>query len=192
MILHNRFNAVTDETSMPSEIPPETNPIIISPYRSAVDINDENLDKFHVWTGYNTKADISSDTKFQMRNFHIDLGMAVIGFGVICGWEVRSRKIDYKGKTHIIYELRGNTSPQVIPLLRQNCSEEMATFLHSRLIRTLDFLRACSKFSGIPHVHIISLRNHYVMSAVWRPYQNKIWMFPVDQIEGVSVTNHVT
>jgi hypothetical protein len=117
--------------------------------------------------------------------------MAVIGFGVLCGWQLRSRKIEFKGKTHIIYELRGETDPQPVPMLRQNCSDEMATFLHSRLIRTLDFLRSCSKFSGVPHVHIISIRNHYVMSAVWRPYQNKIWIVPIDQIEGLSFSNHL-
>jgi len=169
----------------------QINRAVASPYRSAVDIVDENLEKFHTWTGYNTYSDISSNTKFQMRDFHIDLGMAVIGFGVLCGWELRSRKIDFKGKTHIIYELRGDSDPLVVPMLRQNCSDEMATFLHSRLIRTLDFLRSCSKFSGIPHVHIISLRNHYIMSAVWKPYQNKIWMVPIDQIEGLSFSSHL-
>ena len=175
---------------MTSDSPSETtqiNSAVTSPYRSAVDLNDDNLERFHIWT----HTDVSSNTKFQMRDFHIDLGMAVIGFGVLCGWEVRSRKIDFKGRTHIIYELRGETGPQVVPMLRQNCSDEMATFLHSRLIRTLDFLRSCSKFSGIPHVHIISLRNHYVMSAVWRPYQNKIWMVPIDQIEGLSFSSHL-
>ena len=179
---------------MTSESPSENTQvsrIVTSPYRSAVDINGNNLDKFHSWTGYNTHTDMSSNTKFQMRDFHIDLGMAVIGFGVLCGWELRSRKIDFKGKTHIIYELRGETDPQVVPMLRQNCSDEMATFLHSRLTRTLDFLRSCSKFSGIPHVHIISIRNHYVMSAVWRPYQNKIWMVPIDQVEGLSFSGHL-
>jgi len=30
-----------------------------------------------------------------------------------------------------------------------------------------------------------------VMSAVWRPYQNKIWMIPIDQIEGLSFSNHL-
>jgi hypothetical protein len=63
--------------------------------------------------------------------------------------------------------------------------------LHSRLIRTLDFLRNCSKYSGIPHVHIISIRNHYVLSAVWKPYQNKIWMIPVDQLENLSFAGHL-
>ncbi|MFM7888625.1 MAG: hypothetical protein ACKPCM_18465 [Pseudanabaena sp.] len=178
-------------TSEPPSDIARANRIVTSPYRSAVDINDDNLEKFHIWTGYNTHANMSSNAKFQMRDFHIDLGMAVIGFGVLCGWEVRSRKIEFKGKTHIIYELRGDSDPQVVLMLCQNCSNEMATFLHSRLIRTLDFLRSCSKFSGIPHVHIISIRNHYVMSAVWRPYQNKIWMIPIDQIERLSFSSHL-
>ncbi len=180
---------------MPSSEPPmdasQSKRPIASPYRMAVDVVDEGLEKFHRWTGYNTHTDMSSNTKFQMRDFHIDLGMAVLGFAVLCDWEVRSRKIEYKDKTHIIYELRGVSDPQTVPMLRQNCSEEMAGFLHSRLIRTLDFLRSCSKHTGVPHVHIISLRNHYVMSAVWRPYQNKIWMIPVDQIENLSFTNHL-
>ncbi|CAN1210518.1 hypothetical protein TUMEXPCC7403_10005 [Tumidithrix helvetica PCC 7403] len=162
-----------------------------SPYRTAIDISNENLDQFHQWTGYNTHTDQSSSTKFQMRDFHIDLGMAVLGFGVLCNWEVKSRKIEFKGKTHLIYELRGNTPPQTVPMYRQNCSEEMATFLHGRITHTLDFLRLCSKYSGVPHVHIISIRNNYVISAVWRPYQNKIWMIPVDQVEGQSFISHL-
>jgi hypothetical protein len=162
-----------------------------SPYRTAIDISDENLEQFHKWTSYNTHTDRSSSTKFQMRDFHIDLGMAVLGFGVLCGWEVKSRKIEFKGKTHLIYELRGNSSPQTVPMYRQNCSEEMAEFLYNRLIRTLEFLRLCSKYSGIPHLHIIVIRNNYVLSAVWRPYQNKIWMMAVDQVDGSSFTNHL-
>jgi hypothetical protein len=162
-----------------------------SPYRTTIDVSDECLDKFHSWTNYNTHNDQSSNTKFQMRDFHIDLGMAVLGFAALCDWSVKSRKIDFKGKTHLIYELRGNSDPQNVPIYRQNCSEEMASFLHSRLIRTLDFLRFCSKYSGVPHVHIICIRNSYVMSAVWKPYQNKLWMIPIDQVEGLSFSNHL-
>ncbi|NJK35628.1 MAG: hypothetical protein HC919_12115 [Oscillatoriales cyanobacterium SM2_2_1] len=175
---------------MPTEITQARLPIA-SPYRIPIDIYNDNLEQFHTWTGYNTHQDNNSNTKNQMRDLHVDLGMAVLGFATLCTWEVKSRKIDFKGKTHLIYEVRGNGTPQQVPLLRQNCSEEMATFLHQRLIRTLEFLRACSKFSGIPHVHIITQRDHYVMSAVWRPYQNKIWMIPVDQVEGLSFTSHL-
>jgi hypothetical protein len=178
---------------MSSESTLNSSPVNInlgSPYRTAIDISDENLEKFHQWTSYNTHTDQSSSTKFQMRDFHIDLGMAVLGFGVLCNWEVKSRKIEFKGKTHLIYELRGSSSPQTVPVYRQNCSEEMAEFLHKKLIRTLEFLRLCSKNSGVPHVHIISIRNNYILSAVWRPYQNKIWMIPVDQVDAGSFSNH--
>ncbi|AFY71788.1 hypothetical protein Pse7367_3553 [Thalassoporum mexicanum PCC 7367] len=162
-----------------------------SPYRTTIDISDEALEQFHRWTGYNTHDDMSSNTRFQMRDFHIDLGMAVLGFAVLCNWSIKARKIDFKGKTHLLYELRGSSPPQEVPMYRQNCSEEMALFLHNRLIRTLDFLRVCSKYSGVPHVHVICIRNCYVMSAVWRPYQNKLWMIPIDQVEGLAFSNHV-
>jgi hypothetical protein len=164
---------------------------VAASYRTTIDISDESLELFHKWTGYNTYKDQNSTTKFQMRDFQIDLGMALLGYAVLCSWSVRSRKIDFKGKTHLLYEVRGLTEPQNIPMYRQNCPEEMATFLHNRLIRTLDFLRSCSKFSGVPHVHIICIRNCYAMSAIWRPYQNKIWMIPIDQVEGLSFSNRL-
>lgn len=160
------------------------------PYATTIDISDEALEQFHKWTGYNTLKDTSAK-KFQMRDFDIDLGMAVLGFGVLCNWTVKSRKLDFKGKTNLLYELRGLSEPQTIPIYRQNCSEDMAFFLHGRLIRTLDFLRFCSKYSGIPHVHVICLQNHYILSAIWRIYQNKIWMIPVDQVESLSFGNYL-
>ena len=161
-----------------------------SPYTTTIDISDEALEQFHKWTGYNTFKD-SSAKKFQMRDFDIDLGMAVLGFGVLCNWTVKSRKLDFKGKTNLLYELRGLSEPQPIPMYRQNCSDDMAFFLHGRLIRTLDFLRFCSKYSGVPHVHVICLQNHYILSAIWRIYQNKIWMIPVDQVESLTFGNYL-
>jgi hypothetical protein len=160
-----------------------------SPYHTTIDISDEALEMFHTWTGFNTHADSNSNTKFQMRDFHIDLGMAVLGYAVMCDWTVRTRKFEFKGTVNILYELRGFTTPKDVPLYRQNCSEEIALFLHHRLIRSVDFLRTCSRFSGIPHLHVICSQNFYVMSAIWRPYQNKLWMFPVDEVQPEMLAN---
>jgi hypothetical protein len=161
------------------------------PYRTAIDIEAEPLEMFHQWTGYDPLSDRSVNTKAQLRDFQIDLGMAILGFAALCKWTVRSRKIEHNGSNQIIYELRGFDPPQTVPMSRQNCSNEVAEFLLGRLIRTLDFLRNCAKYGGIPHVHIISIRNHYVLSAVWKPYQNKIWMIPVDQVENLSFSGHL-
>jgi hypothetical protein len=160
------------------------------PYITTIDISDDSLEQFHKWTGYNTLKD-GSAKKSQMRDFDIDLGMAVLGFGILCNWTVKSRKLDFKGKTNLLYELRGSGEPQPIQMYRQNCSEDMAFFLHGRLIRTLDFLRFCSKYSAVPHVHVICLQNHYILSAIWRIYQNKIWMIPVDQVESLSFSSYM-
>jgi hypothetical protein len=160
-----------------------------SPYHTTIDISDESLEMFHAWTGFNTHADQESNTKFQMRDFHIDLGLAVLGFAVLCNWTVRSRKFEFKGTTNLLYELRGLTPPQDVPLYRQNCSDEIALLLHSQLIRSLDFLRICSRFGGVPHVHIICMQNFYVMSGIWKPYQNKLWMIPVDQVQAEIIRN---
>lgn len=154
-----------------------------SSYTTTIDIMDEPLELFHRWTGFNTHKDPNCNTRFQMRDFPIDLGMAVLGYAILCDWSVKSRKMDIKGKTNILYEVRGFGEPRNVPLHRQNCSEEVAKFLQERLIRSLDFLRVCFKHSDVPHLHVICIRNFYVMSAVWRPYQNKLWMVPVDQIE---------
>ncbi len=178
----------SDAVASEQELKP--NPPAVSPFRTAIDIENDALEIFHQWTGYNTRTD-GNHSKSQLRNFQIDVGMAILGFAYLCKWTVRSRKIEYQGSTHLIYELRGFDHPQPVPMSRQNCSEEIANFLHGRLIRTLDFLRNCSKYSGIPHVHIIAIRNHYVLSAVWKPYQNKIWMIPVDQVENLSFAGHL-
>lgn len=159
------------------------------PYHTSIDISDEALEMFHAWTGFNTHSDVNSNTKFQMRDFHIDLGMAVVGFAVLCNWKVRMRKFEFKGKNNILYELRGFDQPQDVPLYRQNCSEEIARFLHGRLIHSLDFLRNCSRFGGVPHVHVICSQNFYVINSIWRPYQVKLWMFPVDDIQPSILSN---
>jgi len=181
---------MTPDASAPDQEQKQGLPAV-SAFRTAIDIENEALEIFHQWTGYNTRSDGAVSSKSQLRDFQIDIGMAILGFAYLCKWTVRSRKIEYQGSTHLIYELRGFDQPQEVPMSRQNCSEEMANFLHGRLIRTLDFLRNCSKYSGIPHVHIISIRNHYVLSAVWKPYQNKIWMIPVDQVENLSFAGHL-
>jgi hypothetical protein len=162
-----------------------------SPYCTTIDISDEALEQFHKWTGYNTLKDRIGANKFQMRDFDIDLGMAVLGYGVLCNWTVKSRQLTFKGKTNLLYELRGLSEPQPIPMYRQNCSEDMAIFLHGRLIRTLDFLRFCSKYSGVPHIHVICLQDRYLMSAIWRIYQNKIWMISVEQVENLSFSSYL-
>ncbi|MFN3926412.1 MAG: hypothetical protein ACK4QL_03610 [Pseudanabaenaceae cyanobacterium] len=161
-----------------------------SPYRTAIDIENDALEMFEQWTGCKVQSN-TLNPKAQMREFQIDLGMAILGYAHLCKWTIRTRKLNYQGTTHVIYEVRGFDPPQPVPMFRQNCSEEMANFLHGRLIRTLDFLRNCSKFVGIPHVHVVSIRNHYVLSAIWKPYQNKIWMIPVDQVENLSFSVHI-
>ncbi len=158
-----------------------------TPYSTTIDISDDALAQFHKWVGCNAPKDSPINKKSQMRDFDIDLGMAVLGFGVLCGWSIKSRKLDFKGKTNLLYELRGSGAPQPVTMYRQNCSEEMAIFLHGHLIRSLDFLRLCSKYSAVPHVHVICQHNYYFLSAIWRIYQNKIWMVPFDQVTSLTL-----